>query len=416
MIPGQDDGIDVTILMPCLNESTTLEQCVETAKAALRELEGLGLSGEILISDNGSTDGSLELAERLDCRVVHCPRRGYGNALIHGSLEARGRYIVMGDADASYDFREGVPMVLKLKDGHDLCMGNRFAGTIKPGAMPWKNRYLGNPVLSGVLNIFYRSGLRDAHCGLRAFTKDAFLKMRLTSGGMEFASEMVVKAALLKLKCTEVPITLHPDGRGREPHLRPWRDGWRHLKYLFMLSPFWLYFIPSAILILLSVFVFTALLLTPPGKVFALGPLWFGDHWIILAGGLFTIGYGGIIYGLAAFVASVQQRYRIISQRLSDLYNRIVTVENALALGSILVLAGLGIFVYVLVVWKSRDFGALSKLREMVIATTLVVCGVQTVFGGFLLSFLGEAEAEDLAVGYDEGCASDDCADSARPQ
>ena len=227
--------IDVTILMPCLNESKTLSLCITSARAALDELQPLGLTGEILISDNGSTDGSQKIASDLGVRTVTCLEPGYGNALISGARAARGRYIVMGDADASYDFKEAVPMVLKLRDGYDVCLGSRFKGRIAPGAMPWKNRFIGNPLLTGLLNLFYRSGLSDAHCGLRAVTRQAFDRMSLNCPGMEFASEMVVKACLQNLKRAEVPVTLYKDLRGRSPHLKPWSDGKRHVRFLLNL-------------------------------------------------------------------------------------------------------------------------------------------------------------------------------------
>ena len=204
-----------------------------------------GLSGEIVVADNGSTDGSQAIAAAHGARVVAVVDRGYGAALIGGGHAANGKYVVFGDADGSYDFRECVPMVEALIGGADLCMGSRFKGGIAPGAMPWKNRYIGNPVLTGILNLMYRAGISDAHCGLRAVTKDAFGRLRLTGSGMEFASEMVIKAALQRLNIAEVPATLSPDLRDREPHLRPWRDGWRHLRYLLMLSPTWIFTVPA---------------------------------------------------------------------------------------------------------------------------------------------------------------------------
>jgi glycosyltransferase involved in cell wall biosynthesis len=244
-----DRVTDVTIVMPCLNECRTLAHCIAVASRALETLNARhALVGEIIVADNGSTDGSQELAERLGARVVSVSRPGYGAALCGGFAAARGRYLVMGDADGSYDFLEAVPMVEALMNGADLCMGSRFKGGIKPGAMPWKNRYIGNPVLTGILNLLFRAGIDDAHCGLRALTKGCFKRLRLEGSGMELASEMVIKAALLGERIAEVPVTLWPDRRDRPPHLRPWRDGWRHLRYLLMLSPSWLFALPAGLL------------------------------------------------------------------------------------------------------------------------------------------------------------------------
>jgi glycosyltransferase involved in cell wall biosynthesis len=391
--PGLETGtIDVTILMPCLNEIETLPACVQMAKEAVERFAEIGMAAEILVSDNGSTDGSVELAESLGCRLVHCPRRGYGSALEHGCREARGRYIVMGDSDASYDFRQGVEMVRKLDEGYDLCMGSRFRGEIKPGAMPWKNRYIGNPALTGILNLFYRSGLSDAHCGLRAIRREAFERLGLESRGMEFASEMVVKAALLGLKRTEVPVTLSPDGRSRPPHLRPWRDGWRHLKFLLTLSPLWLYFIPAAVLMLLSAGIFAALLNTPPGEVFRMGRFWVGDHWLILAGGFFTIGYQALLMGLAALTYTVERGFRrptFFTRKL----DRWIQVETLIALGLIYAIVAVLIGAYVLFGWSSHNYGSLSKIREMTAATTLLVASFQNLFGGFLIAMLRSDDA-----------------------
>jgi glycosyltransferase involved in cell wall biosynthesis len=391
-----NDAVDVTIVMPCLNEERTLPQCIAWAREALDQLAAQGLTGEILISDNGSTDTSIEIAQSSGCRVAHCPQKGYGRALIFGIRAARGRYIVMGDSDASYDFRESVPMVLKLREGFSLCMGNRFAGEIKPGAMPWKNRRIGNPALSGILNLFFRSGLGDAHCGLRAFTKDAFSRMHMSSPGMEFASEMVVKAALLDLPRTEVPITLYKDGRDRPPHLRPLSDGWRHLKFLFMFSPLWLYFIPALALLGVSVTIFALLLATPRNANLTLGPFWIGDHWMILAGGLFGIGHTGLIFGLAALAYSVRGGFRKLTPRLQRVYD-LLTIENAILFGGALFLIGAAIFVYMVVIWKESNFGfyGVSRIREMVVSTTLMVAGIQTTFGGFLVSLLRERRLFD---------------------
>jgi len=225
----------VSIVMPCLNERRSLGHCISVARAALDLIAArYRLSGEILVADNGSTDGSQEFARSLGARVVVVTRLGYGAALRGGFEAAHGRYLIMGDADGSYDFREAVPMVEALMNGADICMGSRFQGSIKPGAMPWKNRYIGNPILTGILNLLFRSGVDDAHCGLRALTKPCFERLRLEGAGMEFASEMIIKASLLDERIEAVPVTLWPDQRDRPPHLRPWRDGWRHLRYLLM--------------------------------------------------------------------------------------------------------------------------------------------------------------------------------------
>src|SRR5262245_45787309 len=238
--------IEVSVVMPCLNEARTVGVCVAKAKACL---EQLGVHGEIIVADNGSTDGSQDIARLHGARVVPASRRGYGAALQAGIEQAHGRFIIMGDSDDSYDFTNLSPFIEKLRGGDELVMGNRFRGGIKPGAMPWLHRYVGNPVLTGILNLFFRTPIGDAHCGLRGFRKDAYEKLGLTAPGMEFASEMVVKASLQRQKISEVATTLSPDGRDRPPHLRSFRDGWRHLRFLLLMCPRWLYFIPAALLI-----------------------------------------------------------------------------------------------------------------------------------------------------------------------
>ena len=383
-----EERVDVTFLMPCLNESETLPKCIADAKEATQILQRKGFSCEILVSDNGSSDGSRKIARESGCRVVECRSRGYGNALIYGAMEAKGKYIVMADSDASYDLRESVPMVHRLSQGYDLCLGSRFKGNILPGAMPWKNRYIGNPALSGILNLFFRSGMSDAHCGIRAFTKDAFQKMRLSSPGMEFASEMVVKASLLRMKCTEVPVTLRPDGRNRPPHLRPWQDGWRHLKFLFMYSPLWLFFLPALFMMLFSSSIFMVLLSTEADQVFSFWGLWIGDHWMILAGGMFTIGFQLFIFGLVAIAYHAQQEFLSLSSWSKWIY-RAMTIENAFLLGGVMVLLGLTVLGSVFWSWMEASFGALAQIRAMVIGTTSIMIGLQTFFASFLLALMG---------------------------
>lgn len=381
--------IDVTILMPCLNERVTLPACIDTAEEAVQLLAEKGLAAEILVSDNGSDDGSQAYAAARGCRVVDCPKRGYGAALIHGIETARGSFIVMGDSDASYDFREGVAMVGALAEGYDICMGNRFTGSIRPGAMPPLNRYLGNPLLSGILNLFYNSGVGDAHSGLRAFRRDAVLGLGLNTPGMEFASELVVKAALKGLRITEVPITLHPDGRDRRPHLRPWRDGWRHLRFLLALSPTWLFMIPSCLLIGLAIALAILLFRQPPGEVFHFGRFWIGDHWLILAGGMFNLGLSGLTLGTIARVWASKRGFRGRSPLL-DRWVAFISHDNAVLAGAIMTMAG-GLFLCAtLVDFLRGGFGAGGRIRETVAGTTLILGGIQLIFASFVVSLVDD--------------------------
>jgi glycosyltransferase involved in cell wall biosynthesis len=380
---------DVSIVMPCMNEAQSLSEAIDTAKAALGQLEEKGFTGEIIISDNGSTDDSQDIARQRGCRVVLAPTRGYGRALIAGISASRGRYIVMGDSDASYDFRESMAMIQELSEGYELCMGSRFKGKIMPGAMPWKNRWIGNPVLTGILNLFFRSRFSDAHCGLRAFTKKAFEKMELTSPGMEFASEMVVKAALLNLKRTEVPVTLYPDNRGRSPHLRPWRDGWRHLKFLLVYCPLWCFIVPSLLAVIFGSLLLTALLLTPPDKNFWIGPIWFGDHWLIVAASAIILGYHLWISGMTAIVY-YSRKLSSPPNRFVSFAKRFMTIGNMCAVGTTLIIVGLIAVGYVFMMWTEAGFGQLNMIRLMTVGMTLLTIGVQSFFSGFLVSIMRE--------------------------
>ncbi|NVO15184.1 MAG: glycosyltransferase family 2 protein [Rhodoplanes sp.] len=391
---GTTAAVDVTIVMPCLDEALSLPACIANAKVALDAMaRTFGLAGEILIADNGSTDGSQDLARSLGARVVPVRRRGYGAALIGGAGAARGRYIVMGDADGSYDFREAVAMVGRLIEGADLCMGSRFKGEIKPGAMPWKNRHIGNPVLTGILNLLFTTGVSDAHCGLRAFTKDCFARLRLTSTGMEFASEMVIKAALLGCRIAETPASLSPDLRDRPPHLRPWRDGWRHLRYLLILSPSWVFAFPAAFAgaLGLAILVFaSAMALFAPGL-----PTPIGNYWIVLAGALIGLGHTAGLLAAAGHLYGVREGYRPPSPRTARLA-RFVSLETMLFGGLGLLIAGLAVLVAVAAWWSAHQFGAIASVLPAVIGTSLVVVGAQNVLGGFLLAILGGNEAAFL--------------------
>ena len=379
---------DVSIVMPCLNEAQTVAECVARAREALAVLaERHGLAGEVLVADNGSSDGSREIAESAGARVVAVSERGYGAALIGGFRAARGRFLVMGDCDCSYDFLEAVAMVERLVEGADLCMGSRFSGEIRPGAMPWKNRHIGNPVLSSTLRLLFDSKVGDAHCGLRALTADCFARLHLSATGMEFASEMVIKAALRGVRIDEVPVTLHPDKRGRPPHLRPWRDGWRHLRYMLMLSPIWLFFLPAAALALPAMVVLAALLAGDGRAMVELGPFLIGNHWLVVASAMLILANQVMIFGAAATVYGIAEGYRRPGRLLGWLV-RASRLEFWLIAGTALGAAG-GIWAGIIVSgWAVSGFGALSALRDLTAAMMLLVIGAQVFFGGFLLSII----------------------------
>jgi glycosyltransferase involved in cell wall biosynthesis len=384
---------DVSIVMPCLNERQGLGHCLAVAHKALDVLRTRhGLTGEIVVADNGSTDGSRELARSLGARVVAVEARGYGAALRGGFAAARGRYLVMGDADGSYDFLEAVPMVEALMGGADICMGSRFKGGIAPGAMPWKNRYIGNPVLTGLLNHLFRCKVDDAHCGLRALTKSCFERLRLDGAGMEFASEMLIKAVLLEQRIGEVPVTLRPDLRGRAPHLRPWRDGWRHLRYLLMLSPFWLFGIPAGALI-----AFAAALLTTMTVASLVGAevTRFGNYWAVLAGSLLTLGHMGLVLALAGQLYGIRERYRSAPAWLAPLAPWL-TLEAMLIAGLASILAGLAVLAAVLAHWTAHNLAPIPSVLPAVLGTCALAIGMQNVLGGFLLAIVSGNSAEFL--------------------
>ena len=385
-------ALDVTIVMPCLNEVSCLPHCIANAQAALALMEDeLGLGGEIVIADNGSTDGSQALAASLGARVVPVARRGYGAALIGGATAAFGRYVLMGDADGSYDFTDGVAMVGSLHDGADICIGSRFEGGIAPGAMPWKNRHIGNPVLTGILNILFRAGIDDAHCGLRAMRKEAFLALGLTGSGMEFASEMVIKAALKRQVMTQLPAKLLVDLRDRPPHLRPWRDGWRHLRYLFMLSPTWLFGLPGAGAMAAAALVLLVALAHLLGIAPGHGP--FGTSWTIAAGFLFTTGHLAIVMALATHLHGHQRGYRELRPVLRR-HSRRLTLETMLVVGAALIVVSLAGFAAIGLYWSRGAFAALPNTLPLVIAALAGAVGAQTFFGGFLLAIIAGHEAQ----------------------
>ena len=374
----------VTILMPCLNEAETLAFCVRQAVAALRDND---VPGEVLIADNGSTDGSQQIAADEGARVIPVPVRGYGAALMAGIEAAHGKYILMADADASYDFGHLPRFLAKLEEGNDLVMGNRFGGEIKPGAMPPLHRYLGNPVLSYIGRLFFKIPARDFHCGIRAFRRDAMLGLDLRTTGMEFASEMVVKSSLAGLKLAEVPTTLSPDGRSRAPHLRTWRDGWRHLRFLLLYSPRWLFLNPGIITFFVGL-VLSLWLLPAPRTI---GRWTFDVDTLTYSLGLVLIGAHITVFAVSAKVFGTQEGFLPPNPKLERVF-KYINLEVGLLFGCALLLLGLGILGYAVHIWHDAGFGDLSPQRMLRLTLPSATCfmlGVEAIFGSFFLSLLG---------------------------
>jgi glycosyltransferase involved in cell wall biosynthesis len=380
------NSCELTILMPCLNEAETLEVCVRKAR---QFLEAHRIEGEVLIADNGSTDGSQELARAAGARVVDIPVKGYGAALLGGIEAAAGRFIIMGDSDDSYDFSNLMAFVERLRAGFDLVMGNRFEGGIKPGAMPPLHRYFGNPVLTGIGRMLFKSPLRDFHCGLRGFSRAAVRGLDLRTTGMEFASEMIVKATLNGLKITEVPTTLAPDGRSRPPHLRSWRDGWRHLRFLLMLSPEWLFFYPGLLLAMIGFIVLVALSLGP----IRIANVTFDINTLLLAGVAVIVGVQAVGLAVLAKQFCIANHLLPPSARFRSLADHL-SLEFLLLVGTALTLAGIvGIAVAVLT-WQEAGFGDLnagSMMRLLVPSSTALCVGLQLAFTAFFKGVLGLA-------------------------
>jgi glycosyltransferase involved in cell wall biosynthesis len=381
---GRSTGVEVSIVMPCLNEAETLAACIQKAQRAIDEGE---LSAEIIVADNGSTDGSQMIARELGARVVDIPRKGYGSALIGGIDAAEGRFVIMGDADDSYDFGAIAPFIERLREGYDLVVGNRFLGGIEPGAMPWAHRWVGNPVLTRISGVFFHTPVGDAHCGLRAFKKEAYVKMHLRATGMEFASEMVIKASLRGMRVAEVPVVLHPDGRSRPPHLRTWRDGWRHLRFMLLFSPRWLFLYPGLALFGIGL-VAGALLETGPKKI---GPFGFDIHTLLLAGFLCLMGYQLVVFAVFTKVFAMREGFHPPNNTYATMF-RYVKLETGLVIGALMALVGIAGTILAVLTWQSVGFGALdprTTMREIIPALVLLTLGVQTIFASFFLSILG---------------------------
>jgi glycosyltransferase involved in cell wall biosynthesis len=375
---------ELSILMPCLNEAETLAICIKKAQKAL---DDLNVNGEVVIADNGSTDGSPEIAASLGARVIHVAEKGYGSALLGGIKAARGKYIIMGDADDSYDFTNLGPFLEKLRAGYELVMGNRFTGGIAPNAMPPLHKYLGNPVLTGIGRLFFRSPCGDFHCGLRGFSKAAIQRLDLRTTGMEFASETVVKASLHGLRITEVPTTLSVDGRNRPPHLRSWRDGWRHLRFLLLYSPRWLFLYPGLLLMLVGAVVSGWLLVGPR----VVDGITLDVHTFLSAAMAIVIGYQTVIFAIFTKVFAITEGLLPEDPRLKTLFNYI-RLETGIVAGALLLAAGIGLSIYALSFWGAHSFGSLDPsqtLRLVIPAVTLIALGLQTVLSSFFLSILG---------------------------
>jgi len=389
-----ESQVELTVVMPCLNEAETVASCV---RKAVKFIADSGINGEVVVADNGSTDGSQQLAEDAGARVVNVKDKGYGNALMGGILAARGEYVIMGDADDSYDFSNLMPFVTELRNGADLVMGNRFKGGIAPGAMPKLHRYLGNPVLSFVGRLFFRSPIGDFHCGLRGFRKDSALKLGLQATGMEFASEMVVKATLAKQKIIEVPTTLAKDGRSRPPHLRSWRDGWRHLRFLLLFSPRWLFFLPGLVIGLTGLVI---------GTLVAIGPLTIGSvtfdvDTLVAAGAMVVIGFQAVLFWLFTQVYAGAEGFLPEEPKVQRLLGKL-SLERGLVAGVLIGAAGLVGLIFSLTYWQANKFGQLNyehALRLMVPSVTALVVSCQLVLGTFFLSILGIKQTRHTPIG-----------------
>lgn len=376
--------LELTILMPCLNEAATVEICVSKARGYL---EREGVLGEVVVADNGSSDGSQELARAAGARVVPAPAPGYGNALMAGIAAARGEFIIMGDADNSYDFDALDPFMEQLRAGVDLVMGNRFQGGISPGAMPALHRFVGNPVLSTLGRLFFHSPVHDFHCGLRGFKRDKVLQLSLMATGMEFASEMVVKSTLAELRIVEVPTTLRPDGRNRPPHLRSWSDGWRHLRFLLLYSPRWLFLIPGLVMTAIGLIAGVALTFGPV----TIGKVSFDVDTLVGAAAAIVIGSQAVLFAILTKIYAIEEGFLPADPHIARLI-KVINLERGLVLGGVIGLLGLGGLVASLLHWNLNNFGDLDprqSLRLVVPSAVAIVLSFQLIFAALFASVLG---------------------------
>jgi glycosyltransferase involved in cell wall biosynthesis len=376
-----ESKVELSVVMPCLNEAATLARCIDEARAGMARAS---IAGEIIVADNGSDDGSPQIAAGLGARVVAVQEKGYGHALRGGIAAARGRFVAMGDADASYDFGHLERFVVKLRDGCDFVIGNRFAGGIAPGAMPWKNRHIGNPLLSFVGRLFFGGAVRDFHCGLRAFNAGAIRRLELRTTGMEFASEMVIKAQLHGLRIAEVPTVLRRDGRSRRPHLRPWRDGWRHLRFMLLFSPRWLFLLPGIVL-MLGGGILGGRLLIGPLRIFDRATL--DVHTLLFCAAGVVVGFQSITFAVMAKEFALRQGLRQRDERFAH-WMRHLTLESGVIVGAVLALVGGGLSIGAVWYWGHRNFGNLDPnqvLRWVIPGATCITLGCQIVLVSFFL-------------------------------
>ena len=375
-------GVEVSVVIPCLNEANSLAFCVDKA---VKAFQAAGLSGEVVVADNGSTDGSIRIAEEHGARVIHVAERGYGSALQAGIKGAKGAFIIMGDADDSYDFTDVPRFVEKLREGNDIVMGNRFSGEIKPGAMPPLHKYFGNPGLTALLNTLFHAGIGDGYCGMRGFTRALYDRLDLRSTGMEFALEMIIKSAQIGARIAEIPIILWPDKRGRAPHLRSFRDGWRSLRFMLLYAPNWLFLLPGTALLAFGLFLVFWLL---PGPRYISPKVGLDIHTMIF-GVIFTL-LGVQILSIGAFakVFSYAERFDRRPLSLKRLLKR-VTLETGLLLGGGLFLMGFAGCAWVTWQWAASGFGELHQIRQVLFWSMWLFLGLQIIFGAFFLSMLG---------------------------
>ena len=386
-----EEPIFLSIVMPCLNEARTLPICIAKGRAYL---DRQSFHGEIIVADNGSTDGSPALAESLGVRVVRVPQRGYGNALQAGIEAARGKFVIMGDFDDSYDFGALDAFLGQLSAGYDLVVGNRFVGGIKTGAMPPLHQYFGNPFLSAIGRLFYRSPVNDFYCGLRGFRRNAILQLGLVSPGMEFALEMIVKSTINGLRITEVPTALSPDGRGRPPHLRSWRDGWRSLRFFLMLSPEWLFLFPGLALVVASGGASLALIVAD----IRIGSVIFTYHTLIMTSTFTMVGIQSVLFWVFAKSVAIQKKL-LFPDSLFNKIRPLFSLEKCLVVGGLFIMTGLGVAFYALLYWYHRSFGRIDDeafIKVVCSASFLTAVGFQVVFSSFFI-YLVDQETKQLA-------------------